>query len=1147
MNIYIGGFYARAVFVCVFLLACLCVVHADDPPVVISEIGAYEKSGLEWVEIYNRSSGPVDLQDWTFWEGETNHRLSLVQGESTVLAPSGFAVIVQNDAQFFEAYPSVTTTVFDSSWGTLNESGEEIGLKDEAGKFVEVFTYVEAKDFSLQRVDVDVFDYSDANWREHEDGNSVGADNKIKNEIEEEDDNDVEDGELEIEDDDQVFDTQGLFINEVFAFPDDEDQEWVELFNYTTGTVSVEGWQLFDGVGSIAELSGDVLPGAYVVVELSSNKLNNAGDTVLLHNHVGDVVDVIAYGNWDDGNLEDNVTGVSVGESLGKDDNGVFRKTTSPTRGEKNVFTEEEPIEEVDSEELTEEVSSPVVRSFAAGAVVINELVSDPTDGVVEFVELFNTTKGAIDVSGWWIEEGSESKTLLEGSVLPAGFLVIEKPKGNLNNSGDTVALFVADGTQIDSVTYGRWDDGNTADNAIVARDPYSLSRKVDGQDSDYDFFDFVLTKEVTAGKQNRILQTEVQAPSIVQETFIGDVVISEVYPNPPGSDAEGEFIELYNSGDVSVDLTDWRLGDGSKKRFRIKEGVLGPGAYMVFDRGQTGIALNNSGGEDVTLYSPDGLVVSTLSYGSAKEGESYSFSSGGVYEWSLSVTPGVINRIEAHNALPQIVIDVETTVAVGEEVLFDASDTVDPDGEIVSFIWNFGGDLVEGASPSYVFLQAGEYTVMLTVTDNNDDSVEQEIIVHVLDMLAFVGGPPEEGVVLVDQLLISEIVPNPVGPDSGEYIEVYNPLDVPVSLAGFILDDEDGGSRGHVIEDIVVGPLSYYVFEREETGLALNNTSDAVRLLDGDKQVLVEVAYDGVVEGGAYILDSVGEYYWSSEQSPGADNVFVPVLVEESRKRGSSKNTPIVDTTVLGIRDEDIGDRVRFRGVVAVAPGVLGSQYFYVVSDDGDVGVQVYSYKKDFPDLAREDVVEVVGEISISSGNTRVKTKEKGDMVVVNQVDLVEIVLYDIQEVGEAVEGGLVRVQGEVTARKGSYMYVDDGTEEIKVYFKKGTGISKKIYQLGDLVEVVGIVQQTKDGYQLLPRDNKDIVKTGVAEDAIVVQERVSQKDDAEVAEKYLTATAGGLTSILIGLALRARGAMAGTFMKRLLEGVVSVIRKRG
>jgi PGF-pre-PGF domain-containing protein len=62
----------------------------------------------------------------------------------------------------------------------------------------------------------------------------------------------------------------------------------------------------------------------------------------------------------------------------------------------------------------------------------------------------------------------------------------------------------------------------------------------------------------------------------------------------------------------------------------------------------------------------------------------------------------------------------------VGEEVVFDASDSYD-DGEIVSYLWEFGdGSDGEGRIASHVYEHPGTYTVNLTVVD--DDNIYRTI-----------------------------------------------------------------------------------------------------------------------------------------------------------------------------------------------------------------------------------------------------------------------------------------------------------------------------------------------------------------------------------------------------------------------------------
>ena len=59
--------------------------------------------------------------------------------------------------------------------------------------------------------------------------------------------------------------------------------------------------------------------------------------------------------------------------------------------------------------------------------------------------------------------------------------------------------------------------------------------------------------------------------------------------------------------------------------------------------------------------------------------------------------------------------------------VSFDASASYDPDGTIVSYVWNFGdGTATTGVTAEHVYTSEGEYPVTLTVTDNDGDSVSE-------------------------------------------------------------------------------------------------------------------------------------------------------------------------------------------------------------------------------------------------------------------------------------------------------------------------------------------------------------------------------------------------------------------------------------
>ena len=98
--------------------------------------------------------------------------------------------------------------------------------------------------------------------------------------------------------------------------------------------------------------------------------------------------------------------------------------------------TEEPPAEELPTEaepEPAAEEESGGGGEYSLGQIVVNEFASDPADGEVEFVELYNKTKQEINLNDWAIYEGSGAKTALSGTIGASGadrFFVIRSQKG---------------------------------------------------------------------------------------------------------------------------------------------------------------------------------------------------------------------------------------------------------------------------------------------------------------------------------------------------------------------------------------------------------------------------------------------------------------------------------------------------------------------------------------------------------------------------------------------------------------------------------------------------------------------------------------------------------------------------------------------
>ena len=93
---------------------------------------------------------------------------------------------------------------------------------------------------------------------------------------------------------------------------------------------------------------------------------------------------------------------------------------------------------------------------------------------------------------------------------------------------------------------------------------------------------------------------------------------------------------------------------------------------------------------------------------------------------WVLFITPFL--------APPTATFTVSTqTPVVGETIDFDASSSVDPDGTIVSYVWNFGDATTsEEINPSHSYASAEDYIVILTVVDDHGISMSNTTLLTV-------------------------------------------------------------------------------------------------------------------------------------------------------------------------------------------------------------------------------------------------------------------------------------------------------------------------------------------------------------------------------------------------------------------------------
>jgi PKD repeat protein len=375
------------------------------------------------------------------------------------------------------------------------------------------------------------------------------------------------------------------------------------------------------------------------------------------------------------------------------------------------------------------------------------------------------TTATGVSVSHSYPETGAYTVTLTvtdnDGATdtIPATKIVRNKsPVAIFTESAETVhidEIITFNATESHDpdgsiVTYS-WDfgDGNTATGVTVSH-AYS----------DNGFYSVTLTVTDNDGATDSAHATKIvmNRPPVASFTETAEIVDTEETISFDASDS--------NDPDGYIVDYSWDFGDGTKGTgVSVQHAYSQDGTYTV-----TLTVTDNDGATDTTSatktvlnqspiasftesahtvsssesihfdasesHDPDGTIVNYLwDFGDGNTAVDvevdHAYEDDGVYTVTLTViddddatgsataTKNVLNR-------PPMASFTEnaTIVSQDEAIHFDASESYDPDGTIISYSWDFGdGNTATGVTSDHAYSEDGNYTVTLTVTDDDGAS----------------------------------------------------------------------------------------------------------------------------------------------------------------------------------------------------------------------------------------------------------------------------------------------------------------------------------------------------------------------------------------------------------------------------------------
>ncbi|MCX7872391.1 MAG: lamin tail domain-containing protein [Verrucomicrobiae bacterium] len=493
-----------------------------------STLNESDGSTPDWVELYNSSSGVLDLSGWSLTDNLSDWR-RWVFPQGSVILPGGYLKVI------CDANKPVSTT--NTGFG-LKANGGAVYLFESSGVLIDSINYgIQIADFSIGRVP-----NGSTNWTLTVP--TAGAGN--------------------------IAATLGsiyqLKINEWMPNDSGGRDDWFEIYNPQSQPVAIGGLKLTDNLA---------VPGKHVVVPLSfigssSNgylkiiadnnlvagadhvgfKLDNTTESIGLFTSNDQMIDSITYYN--------PASGVSEGRFPDGSTNIVkFTKTVSP--GAANYLW------------LTN--------------VIINEALSHSDPPLEDAIELYNPTDQPVDISGWYLSDSLNNlrKFRIPPNTIipPRGFKVFYEYQFNsdpgvnpfafaLGSRGDQIYLSTADSLgnltgYRRSVKFGASRNGVSFGyyvNSVGEEDFVALGARTFGVDDPGTVEQF----RQGTGASNAIPK-------------VGPLVISEIMYHPPdigtNDNVQDEYIELYNNSSATVMLYDpqyptntWRLRDAIDYEF---------------------------------------------------------------------------------------------------------------------------------------------------------------------------------------------------------------------------------------------------------------------------------------------------------------------------------------------------------------------------------------------------------------------------------------------------------------------------------------------------------------------------------------------------------------------------------------------------
>lgn len=392
-------------------------------------------------------------------------------------------------------------------------------------------------------------------------------------------------------------------------------------------------------------------------------------------------------------------------------------------------------------------------------------------------------------------------------------------------------------------------------------------------------------------------------------------VVISQLQTGNSLS-ASNEAVELYNNTDEDQDITDWcvrytssssqtlqstprycfvadteqiRIFFAARSYISIATDGYASMDELELDGRLLGSGMAGSGGH-IKLVDADEMTIDMLGWGTAI------FSEGFVVSLNPAPPAPTSSQVLMRRAISPLQLqdtgDNRADFTIGPPAfrtggLYEVSLTVDLCGNMA--------DTQEVLPDGYGYDEAGNCEPLVADICNNIELIQLSLPEKLVqdeggdcyeDVCGNLDGLQEElpdGYSLHDEqctrlesreLSFSEVLPNVRGSDVGhEFIELYNPNDVPIDLEGYVLRVGKNLEASYVLASRLILPGDYLILRDAELGFTLLNTINSLELVAPAGNVVSSVEYASPKDDHSWaLIDTTWQF--TDQVTPGAANL---------------------------------------------------------------------------------------------------------------------------------------------------------------------------------------------------------------------------------------------------------------------------------